>query len=112
MDRLGKISATLSMEISAEKTKLMTDNANGISIDIRSNGEKLYKVDSFKYLGTVVKDWSITEQRALLFFCKEEKATKDKNRQKQRWFQFWPLKPQSLQCIFKIERLVEKFKLY
>ena len=56
MDRLGKISATLSMEISAEKTKLMTDNANGISIDIRSNGEKLYKVDSFKYLGAVVKD--------------------------------------------------------
>ena len=44
------------MEISAEKTKLMTNNANGISIDIRINGEKLDEVDSFKYLGAVVTD--------------------------------------------------------
>ena len=44
------------MEISAEKTKLMTNNANGISIDIRINGEKLDEVVSFKYLGAVVTD--------------------------------------------------------
>ena len=44
------------MEISAEKTKLMTNNANGISIDIRINGERLDEVDSFKYPGTVVTD--------------------------------------------------------
>ena len=45
VDRLDKTSATFGMEISAEKTKLMTNNANGISIDIRINGEKLDEVD-------------------------------------------------------------------
>ena len=38
VDRLDKTSAAFGMEISAEKTKLMTNNANGISIDIRING--------------------------------------------------------------------------
>ena len=33
----------------------MTNNANVISIDIRINGEKLDEVDSFKYLGAVVR---------------------------------------------------------
>ena len=57
VDRLDKTSAVFAMEIiSAEKTKLMTNNANGISIDIRINGEKLDEVDSFKYLGAVVTD--------------------------------------------------------
>ena len=37
---VDKTSAAFGMEISAEKTKLMTNNANGISIDIRINGEK------------------------------------------------------------------------
>ena len=41
MDRLDKTSAVFSMEISAEKTTLMTNNANRISIDIRINSEKL-----------------------------------------------------------------------
>ena len=56
VDRLDKTSAAFGMEISAAKTKLMTNNANGISIDIRINGEKLDEVDSFKYLGAVVTD--------------------------------------------------------
>ena len=53
VDRLNKTSAAFGMEISAEKTKLMTNNANGISIDIRINGEKK-KFDSFIYLGAAV----------------------------------------------------------
>ena len=56
VDRLDKTSVAFGMEISAEKTKLMTNNANGISIDIRINGEKLDEVDSFKYLSAVVTD--------------------------------------------------------
>ena len=44
------------MEISAEETKLMTNNANVISIDIKINSEKLDEVGSFKYLGAVVTD--------------------------------------------------------
>ena len=58
VDRLDNTSAAFGMEISAEKTKLMTNNANGISIDIRINGEKLDEVDSFKYFGAVVTDQS------------------------------------------------------
>ena len=56
VDRLDKTFAAIGMEISAEKTNLMTNSANGISIDIRVNGEKLDEVDSFKYLGAVVTD--------------------------------------------------------
>ena len=44
------------MEIGAENTKLMTNNANGIGIDIKIKGEKLDEVDSSKYLGAVVTD--------------------------------------------------------
>ena len=42
------------MEISAEKTKLMTNNANGIQREIKVKGQKLGTVKSFKYLGVVV----------------------------------------------------------
>ena len=38
VDRLDKISAAFGMEISAEKSKLRTNNAIGISTDIRING--------------------------------------------------------------------------
>ena len=44
------------MEISAEKTKLMTNNTSGINTDIKVNGQKLEKVTSFKYLGSVITD--------------------------------------------------------
>ena len=44
------------MEISAEKTKLMTNKISGINEEIRVNGQKLETVTSFKYLGSVVSD--------------------------------------------------------
>ena len=44
------------MEISAEKTKLMTNNTSGINTEIKVNGQKLETVTSFKYLGTVITD--------------------------------------------------------
>ena len=44
------------MEISAEKTKLMTNSANGIQIEIKVKGQELGTVTSFKYLGAVVSD--------------------------------------------------------
>ena len=46
------------MEISAEKTKLMTNNINGINTEIKVNGHKLETVTSFKYLGSVITDES------------------------------------------------------
>ena len=42
------------MEISAEKTKLMTNNTSGINTEITTNGQKLETVTSFKYLGSVI----------------------------------------------------------
>ena len=44
------------MEISAEKTKLMTNNTSGINTEIKMNGQKLETVTSFKYLGSVITD--------------------------------------------------------
>ena len=44
------------MEISAEKTKLMTNNTSGINTQIKVNGQKLETVTSFKCLGSVVFD--------------------------------------------------------
>ena len=44
------------MEISAEKTKLMTNSANGIQREIKVKEQKLGTVTSFKYLGAVVSD--------------------------------------------------------
>ena len=42
------------MEISAEKTKLMTNNTSGINTDIKVNGQKLETVTRLKYLGSVI----------------------------------------------------------
>ena len=44
------------MEISAEKTKLMTNNTSGINTEIKVNGHKLETVTSFKHLGSVIND--------------------------------------------------------
>ena len=44
------------MEISDEKTKLMTNNTSGINTEIKVNGQKLETVTSFKYLGSVITD--------------------------------------------------------
>ena len=44
------------MEVSAEKTKLMTNNTSGINTDIKVNGQNLDTVASFKYLGSVITD--------------------------------------------------------
>ena len=42
------------MEISAEKTKLMTNNTSGIKTEIKVNGQRLETITSFKYLGSVI----------------------------------------------------------
>ena len=44
------------MKISAEKTKLMTNNASGINTKIKVNRQKLETVTSFKYLGSVLTE--------------------------------------------------------
>ena len=44
------------MQISAEKTQLMTYNTNGISTDIIVDNKELETVRGFKYLGAIVLD--------------------------------------------------------
>ena len=56
VESLDKTCTRYKMEISAEKTKLMTNSANGIQIEIKVKGQKLGTVTSFKYLGAVVSD--------------------------------------------------------
>ena len=52
--RLDKASTAYGMEISAEKTKLMTNNTSCINTEIKVKGQKLETVTSFKYLGSVI----------------------------------------------------------
>ena len=56
LECLDKASTAYSMEISAEKTKLMTNNTIGISTEIKINGQMLETVTSLKYLGSVITD--------------------------------------------------------
>ena len=49
-------STAYGMEISAEKTKLMTNNTSGINTEIKVNGQKLETVANFRYLGSIKID--------------------------------------------------------
>ena len=51
VERLDKASTANGLEISAEKTKLMTNNTSGINTEIKVNGQKLETVTSFKLPG-------------------------------------------------------------
>ena len=56
VEHLDKASTAYGMEISVEKTKLMTNNTSGINTEIKVNGQKLETVTSFKYLSSVMTD--------------------------------------------------------
>ena len=55
-ERLDKASTAYGMEISAKKTKLMTNNTSGINTEIKVNVQRLETVTSFKYLGSGITD--------------------------------------------------------
>ena len=56
VEHFDKASTAYGMEISAEKTKLMTNNTSSINTKIKINGQKLETVTSFKYQGSVITD--------------------------------------------------------
>ncbi|KAI0210308.1 Serine-protein kinase ATM [Lamellibrachia satsuma] len=56
VERLEKTSSSYGMEISAEKTKLMTNSTQGISTEVKVNGQRLEAVTSFRYLGSIITD--------------------------------------------------------
>ena len=56
VERLEITSTSYGMEISAEKTNLMTNNTKGISTEVKVNGQRLETVKSFRYLGSIITD--------------------------------------------------------
>ena len=56
VERLEKTSTSYGMEISAEKTKLITNNTQGIGTEVKVNGQRLETVKSFRYLGSIITD--------------------------------------------------------
>ena len=58
VEPLDKASTAYGMEISAEKTKLITNNTSGINTEIKVNGQNLETVTNFKYPGSVITDES------------------------------------------------------
>ena len=54
VNHLEEASTAYGMQISAEKTQVMTKNTNGISTDITIDNKKLQTVRSFQYLGAIV----------------------------------------------------------
>ena len=56
VNHLEEASAAYDMQISAEKTQLMTKHTNGISTGITIDNKKLETVRCFEYLGAIVSD--------------------------------------------------------
>ena len=56
VNQLDRASTKYGMEISAEKTKLMTNDYGSITADISVHGQKLETVQQFKYLGAIISD--------------------------------------------------------
>ena len=56
VNHLEEASTAYDIQISAEKTQLMTNNTIGISIDITVDNKKLETASSFNYLGALVSD--------------------------------------------------------
>ena len=56
VERLDKASTAYVMEISAEKTKLMTNNISSVNTEIKVNGLKVEMVTTFKCLSSVMSD--------------------------------------------------------
>ena len=56
VNHLEEASTAYGMQISAEKTRLMANNTNGISTHITIDNKKLETVCSFRYLGAIVSD--------------------------------------------------------
>ena len=56
-NRLVDRATAYGMEVSTQKSKIMTNSTNNISVDIRMNSQKLEEMTSFKYFGaTLCKD--------------------------------------------------------
>ena len=53
-NRLVDRATACGMEVSTDKSKIMTNSTNNISADISTNGQKLEEMSSVKYLGATL----------------------------------------------------------
>ena len=56
VQRFDKAPTASGMDISAERTSLMTNNTISINTEVKVNGQKLETVTIFKSLGSVITD--------------------------------------------------------
>ena len=56
VEQLDKTSSNFGTEISAEKTKIMTNSKESSKKEIKVNGQILESVTKFKYLGSIISD--------------------------------------------------------
>ena len=56
IDRLDRTTTRYKMEIRPHKTKVMTNNPNGFLREIKIKGQRLEKVENFKYLGAIISN--------------------------------------------------------
>ena len=56
VDRLATTTTRYKMEIGPDKTKMMTNNANGFQKEITIKSQRLEEVEYFKYLGAIISN--------------------------------------------------------
>ena len=56
VDHLDRTTTRYKMEISPDKTKVMTNNPNGFQREIKIKGQRLEEVENFKYLGAIISN--------------------------------------------------------
>ena len=54
VDRLDATTTRYKTEIGPDKTKVMTNNPNGLQRDIKIKGQRLEEVENFKYLEAII----------------------------------------------------------
>ena len=61
LDHLDTTTTRYKMEISTDKTNVMTNNPNGFQREIEIKGQRLEEVENFKYLGAIINEGSKPE---------------------------------------------------
>ena len=56
VDRLGTTTTRYQIQISPDKTKVMTNNPNGFQSEIKIKGQRPEEVENFKYLGAIISN--------------------------------------------------------
>ena len=55
-DRFDTTTTRYKMEIGPDKTKVMTNNQNGLQREIKIKGQRLEEVENLKYLGAIISN--------------------------------------------------------